>query len=96
MKHIWWGNTRSIEQLNKGYKTISIWWFLTLLSMVLSRIAAGKYNQAVYADDFLTATYLYIFQYVVSIHFLIMTLKLITNINKMEIANSSDRIITNR
>ena len=84
MRFIWWGNALSVDHLNKGYKAIKLWWFLTLANMVLSRITAGVYKQAVYANEFMTATYFYIALYVLSIHYLLVTLKLVISINKAE------------
>jgi hypothetical protein len=84
MRFIWWGNAFSIAELNKGYKTIKAWWFVTMLSFIMSRIAAAKYKGAVYADVFMTATYFHLFVYALVIHFLILTLKLVKSINKNE------------
>lgn len=84
MRFIWWGNAFSIAELNKGYKMIKVWWFLTILCLIVSRIAALKYKDAVYADAFITATYFYLFLYALNMYVLVLTFKLVKNINKNE------------
>jgi hypothetical protein len=84
MRFIWWGNAFSVAELNKGYQTIKLWWFLTILYFIISRITAVKYKQAIYADAFMTATYFDLVSYGLIIHVLVLTFKLVKTINKNE------------
>ncbi len=84
MRFIWWGNAFSIPELKKGYQTIKVWWVLTILCFIVSRIAAFKYKEAVYADAFIIATCFYLLLYALNIHLLILTFRLVKNINKNE------------
>lgn len=84
MKFIWNGNFSSADQLNKGDRLIKEWWFLTILIFIISRIAAANYSKAVYAEEFMNATYYYIFIDLLLIHLLVQTFKLVSNISKAE------------
>jgi len=84
MRFIWWGNAFSIKELNRGYKTIKTWWFLTILYFVVSRISSFKFKQAVYADAFIIATYFELVSFALIIHASILTIKLVKAIIKNE------------
>jgi hypothetical protein len=59
MKFIWWGNASSVGHLDKGYKTVKLWWGITLISFILSRVYAYKLNSdTLYAADYINLTYL--------------------------------------
>lgn len=85
MKFIWQENKVTEKQKKTdGYKIINLWWFLSLLTFFYSRICSGKYRQAEYADEYLTATYFYILLYCISIHLSIVTIQIIRAINQAE------------
>ena len=58
MRFIWWGNADSVDHLNQGYRTIRLWWALTIGAALLSRVYAFWSTKAVDADAFIQFTYL--------------------------------------
>jgi hypothetical protein len=85
MRFIWWGNASSDEEVSSGFKMIKLWWFITILNAVLSRVAANIYSKSVYAEEFMKAAYFYLFIYILSIHFLWLTYKLVINSSRTRV-----------
>lgn len=84
MKHIWHNYSETEDEVQSGYRRIKLWWFLSILTWVASKILAQKYARAEYADEYLIITYGYILYNAFSIHWSILTIKLTYHIDKME------------
>lgn len=84
MRFIWWGNASTSEELSSGFKAINLWWFISVMNVIISRVAALVYGKAEHAGEFMRGTYFYIFLYILTIHFLCLTYKLVVSVGKAQ------------
>ena len=82
MNEIWTVFNRDMSKEKEGKDLITMWWFLTIAILCYSRYCQYKFEQGKNIQDLLNFEYLTIILVVVSIHYLITLLKLITLVNK--------------
>jgi hypothetical protein len=80
MKFIWWGNKDSESDVSYGYRLIKIWWVSYIVVFLLARFSQIKMNNAEYADEYLTITFIYILYSIISIFSSIILYKIVTRI----------------
>lgn len=90
MKFIWWGNALSVDHLDKGYKIIRLWWWLTIAHFIISVIYSYRQSSmgTLYPSDYINLTYLSITISVIASYTLLLARKLIIDIAKGEKAAS--------
>jgi hypothetical protein len=89
MKFIWWGNSYSVDHLEKGYKTIRLWWGLTIVHFILAFVYSYKLESGgtLLASDYINLAYLGIIASIVVSCRLLLTRKLIVDITQQEKAS---------
>lgn len=77
MNEIWTVRNRDMSKEKEGKDRITMWWFLTIAIALYTRYWQYKTNDAVDLKAFLQTEYLAIILFLVTIHYLIVLLKLL-------------------